>query len=134
MSEQFKDKAHPNSDSLPPASDEQDVAVLIKQLQKQLIFLEKKIDTLISQSQARPSGEKHFSKPFRPFGNPHRSYDRGRDNAYGERGFGYKKKTYDNPRESDSGQGRNFEKRPGGESRGFDQKKKPFYHKRTNRA
>ena len=110
MSEQFK-----HSDSLPPAPAEQDMLALIIKMQQQLVFLEKKIDILIRQSQTRPSGEKHFSKPYRSFGPPHRSYDRGRDNASGERSFD---------------RVRHFEKRSGGESRGFDQKKKPFYHKR----
>ncbi len=129
MSEQFKHEAHPSkvrdglsrsdNDSLPPLPDEQDVVALIKKMQQQLVFLEKKIDILISQSQARPSGEKYFPKSFRPFGHPHRSYDKGRDNA---------------SRESDSGQGRHFEKRFGGENRGFNQKKKPFPYRRKSRG
>ena len=42
-----------HNDSLSSALAEQDVVVLIKKMQQQLIFLEKKIDILISQSQAK---------------------------------------------------------------------------------
>ena len=161
MSEQSQHKALPlkvqeglslvDNDSLPPAPAEQEVVVLIKKIQQQLVFLEKKIDILIRQSQTRPFSEKHFSKPFRPFGHPHprsdrehantsgeKSFDRGRhfEKRHGEenRGFGHKKKAYDNSRESDSGQEHHFEKRQDGEKRGFDQKKKPFYSRRKERG
>lgn len=144
MSKRFE-----HNDSLSPAPDEQNVVALIKKMQQQLVFLERKIDTLINQSQARPFREKQFSKPFRSFGHPHRSSERKQDNTYGEkrvdrgrhfekrhneesRGFDHKKKTYDNSRTSDSGQGHPYEKRHGGKKRGFDQKK-PFYHKRRGR-
>jgi hypothetical protein len=70
MSEQFQ-----HHDSISPASAEQDVAAVIKKIQQQLASLEKKIDILINQSSSRPSGERHFSKPFRPFGRPNRSFD-----------------------------------------------------------
>ena len=133
-----------HNDSLPPASAEQDVVVLIKKMQQQLVFLEKKIDILISQSQERPfSKEQHFSRPFRSFGRPHRpsgekSFDRERpfEKRHGEedRGFGYKKKSYGHTRGSDFSQERHFEKRHDGEKRGFDPKKKPFFHKRKDRG
>ncbi|HBR15062.1 MAG TPA: hypothetical protein DD723_05920 [Candidatus Omnitrophica bacterium] len=136
---------HNDSSSSAPA--EQDVVVLIKRIQQQLIFLEKKIDVLINQSQARSFSEKTFSKPFRSSGSPHRRPDRNYDNASREKsfdrgrhfekrqgeekqGFGYKRKAYDKPRESDSGQERHSEKRYSGEKRGFAQKKKPVYLKR----
>jgi len=145
MSEQSE-----HNNSLTPASAEQDVVVLIKKMQQQLVLLDKKIDILINQSQTRPFREKHFSKPFRSFGHPHRSSEKKQDNTYGEKrfdrgrhfekyhneenqGFGHKKKTYSNSGTSDSGQGHPYEKRHGGEKRGFDQKKKPFYHKRKHR-
>ena len=89
MSEQFQ-----HNDSLPPVPAEQDVVALIKKMQQQLVFLEKKIDILISQSKARPFSEKHFSKPFRSFGNPHHRPDREHDNASVKRGFGQKKKPF----------------------------------------
>jgi len=139
-----------HNDSLPPAPAEQDVVALIKKMQQQLVFLEKKIDILISQSSGRPLGEKRFSKPFRSFGRYHRS-DRGYDNTSGEksfergshfekrhgeenRGFDHKEKPSDNPRESGFGQEHHFKKRHGGGKRGFDQKKKPFYYGRKDRG
>jgi hypothetical protein len=135
----------------PSAPAEQDVLALIKKMQQHLVFLEKKIDLLISQSQARPFREKHFSKPFRPSGPPYHRSDRGQDSASGERsfdrgrpfekrhgeesrGFGHRKKAYDNPRESDFGTRNHFEKRPEGEKRGFEQKKKPFPYRQKDRG
>lgn len=145
MDEQLK-----QNDPLPPASEEQDIAVLIKKMQQQLVFLEKKIDILINQSQTRPSGDKNFSRPSRPFGRPHRSFDRERGDSSGEkrfdrgrrfekrsgsdesRGFDHKKKEYEHPPKSDfnSNRERHFEKRQDGEKAGFVRKKKPFSFKR----
>lgn len=113
MSEQFK-----HNGSLPPASTEQDVIALVKKMQQQLVFLEKKIDILISQSQDRPFRQKPFSRPFRPFGY-HRRPEREHENTSEE-------KRFDRPR--------HFEKRHGQDKRGFDQKKKPFYFKRKDRG
>jgi hypothetical protein len=134
----------------PSAAAEQDVLTLIKKMQQHLVFLEKKIDLLISQSQARPLREKHFSRPFRPSGPPYRRSDRAQDNAAGEksfdrgrhfenrpgaeRGFGHRKKAYDNPREGDFAPRNHFEKRHDGEKRGFDQKKKPFPYRHKERG
>ena len=135
------------NEASPPAPAEQDILALIRKMQQQLVFLEKKIDILINQSQARTESKKHFSKPFRSFGQPYRhsnrahvntsgeqSFDRGRHfekrHSESTRGFHHKKKTYDNPRESDLSQERRFEKRHDGEKRGFDQKKKPFSYRR----
>jgi len=65
-----------------PRQDEQDVAALINKMQEQLVSLEKKIDTLISQSSKKPAEEKHFSKPFQRFDRP-RHHDRSdRDNSF----------------------------------------------------
>lgn len=65
--------------SVPPQTDS-DVASLIKKMQQQLNFLEKKIDILIGQSPEKPfrDREKRFSKPFRPsFGGGKRDFNRG---------------------------------------------------------
>jgi hypothetical protein len=130
---------------------EQDVVALIKRMQQQLAFLEKKIDILINQSQTRPFSEKHFSKPFRTSGHPNRRSDREHDTTYGEKSsdrgrhfekrhgernhsFGHKRKAYDNHHESEVGQEHHFEKRQGGETRGFEHNKKPFYKKRKDRG
>lgn len=133
MSEQFRHDAS----AVGPQADP-DVAALIKQIQQQLVFLEKKIDTLINQSQERPFKEKHFpkpfSKPFRPFGR--RPFGHSHRRGKGEQGHSL--------REGDFNQGRPFarpgnsllragEKRQGDENQGFGQKKKTFFHRRKNR-
>ena len=117
MSEQLE-----RDDSLSPGPNDQDVAALINKMQKQLVFLEKKIDILISQSQERPSRERNFSKPFRSFdrsyrpGHYHDKRDQGEDSR--ERGFH---------------SGRNFEKRQPDENRGFAGPKREYSADRENR-
>lgn len=146
MNEEFKDENPP----VPPQV-EPDAVSLIKKMQQQLIFLEKKIDILINQFQGAAPREKYFSKSYRSFDRSRRHGKGERDSGPGDRGFaqgrnfekrhgeknrgfGHKKKTYDDPRGSDSVHERHFEKPHGGESRGFGQKKKPFYHGRKDRG
>ena len=82
----MKKNSKPKSFSI-PQQDEQDMAALINKMQEQLVSLEKKIDTLISRPSEKPSGEKHFSKPFQRFDRP-RQYDKGeRDDNFRERSF-----------------------------------------------
>jgi len=70
-----------------PLQVEQDVAVLISKIQQQLVLLEQKIDTLISQSLERPFRGKHFSKSFQRFDRSHH-YGKGKqDNRSRERSF-----------------------------------------------
>ena len=109
-----------NTSSAPPQV-ELDVAALLKRMQQQLVFLEKKIDTLIKQSSERPFKERHFSKPFRPggFGHSHHPVKREHDNG---------------PRESGFAQGHHFSRQQSGENRGFSQRKKPFFHERKDRG
>ncbi|MFH0876705.1 MAG: hypothetical protein V1863_00590 [Candidatus Omnitrophota bacterium] len=110
-----------------PPQAEPDVAALIKKMHQQLIFLEKKIDILINQSQGASPREKYFSKPYRSFDRSGRHDKAERDGRPGEKG---------------PDQGRNFEKRHGeknrgfdyGEKRKFDPKKKPFYYRRKDRG
>jgi hypothetical protein len=83
--------------SVPPQADSE-VVSLVKKMQQQLNYLEKKIDLLIGggQSSERPSfrdREKRFSKPFRPsFGGG----SGGRDFNRGPRREGF---SHDRPRE-----------------------------------
>jgi hypothetical protein len=90
---------HPEEDeglSVPPQADS-DVVSLIKKMQQQLNFLEKKIDILIGQSPERSFGEreKRFSKPFRPsFGGG--THHGKRDFHHGPRREGF---SSDRPRE-----------------------------------
>jgi len=77
--------------SVAPQQAEPDIAGSISKIQKQLVSLEEKVDTLISRSSGGPSErhsrERHFSKPFRSSGRSY-GYDRGRqDNVSRERSF-----------------------------------------------
>ncbi len=100
-----------------PPQAEPDVAVLIKRMQQQLVFLEKKIDILIDQSSRRPFSEKHFSRHSRSFGRPHRPFE----------------KRPGDSREGDFGQDRHFARHNDDRKEGFDHKKKPFAYKRKGR-
>jgi len=143
MNEPFEE-----GDDLPVSSQgDQDIVSLIKKMQQQLNFLEKKIDLLIGQSPERPFRGKSFSKPFRPsFGGgahhgkrdfnrgPRRegfSHDRPREGGFSqerprEGGFGQ-----DRPRErSFGGPGRSFDRKPGGRPGGFGHGDKPFFQHR----
>ena len=123
----MKEESSINPASVPDEPDT-DVVSLLKRMQQQLLFLERKIDLLISQSQEKPSGEKAspdrhfrkkpFSKPFRPFDHPQH---------HGRGGHGR------SPRESDSPQGHFYERRPREKSRGPSSRKKPFSFKRKDR-
>jgi hypothetical protein len=97
-------------------------------MQKQLLFLEKKIDLLISQSKERSSVE-HASpdRPFRkkPFSKPFRSFENTSRHGKEERGNG--------PRERDSARGHFYEHRPHEKSHAAGPKKKPFPFKRKDR-
>lgn len=138
-----------------PQQNEPDILFLIQKIQQQLVFLEKKIDILVSQSRETPFREKSFSKPFRPSGRPYRpghSYDkRGQGEDSRERGFRSgpsfekhqrdenqkfegPKKEYSGDRENSSGQDRPFRKKFGGKKGGFDPRKKSFFHKGKHRS
>ena len=50
---------------------ETDVMAILQRMQQQLTYLEKKLDTLIQNSQRKPfNPERNFSRPFRPFNRP----------------------------------------------------------------
>ncbi len=143
-----------------------DMVVLIEKIQQQLVFLEKKLDILISQSSERPSEGKNYSKSFQRFDRSRRQ-----DSSYRERSFtqaicadcnkecdvpfkptgdrpvyckecfskrnpgSSSKGKYDNAhRKRDFSQGRHFDKQQGGEGRRSDEKKKPIFRRRKERA
>jgi len=132
-----------NEDLSTPAQDDADILSILKKMQQQLNYLEKKIDTLVGQSPERSfqSREKRFSKPFRPsFGGgahygkrdfhrgPRRegfSHDRSSHNRPGEDSF-----SNDRPRERSFGQERSFDRKPGSGPRGFGHGNKPFFRHR----
>jgi hypothetical protein len=123
MTEQFK-----NGDFSAPRQTEPEVLVLIKKMQQQLIFLEKKLDILINQSQEKPFREKSFSKSFRSF-----------DRPYSSGPYRGKRSQGEDSKERGFRSGHHSEKRPGdenrgfgGEKRGFGSKKKLSFHKRKD--
>jgi hypothetical protein len=116
-----------NPSAVPDESDI-DVVSLLKRMQQQLLFLERKIDLLISRSQERPFGEKTSpDRPFRkrPFSKPFHTFDHPQRHGKGEHGH--------NPRERDSAPGHFYERRQRDKSRGPDPKKKPFSFRRKDR-
>ncbi len=122
----MKEQSSIDPSAVPEESDN-DIASLLGKMQQQLVFLERKIDMLISQSKERPSGERtspgrsfrkgSFSKPFRSFDHPQR-------HGQGEYGHG--------PRERGPAPGHFYDRRPGGKSRGPNPKKKSFSFKRKD--
>ena len=125
MTEHFK-----NGNSLVPyQKSESEVLVLIKKMQQQLTFLERKIDILIGQPQEKPSRERSFSKPSHSFDRSYRP-----DHYRGNRGQG------EDPKERSFRPGYHSEKRQGDEHRGFGGKKRGFgpkknfsFHKRKDK-
>lgn len=130
---------------------ESDVIALLKKIQQQMVFLEKKIDLLVSQQQSagsgQPTGErafdrerpsfkdKHFSKPYRSYGPPQGGFggrpDRGpRDGGPrgGREGYGSGRPSFGRPRRDDQHRGPSGGGRPG-----FGGPKKPFYRGRKDR-
>jgi hypothetical protein len=123
--------------STPPQADS-DVVSLIKKMQQQLNFLEKKIDILIGQSPERPfrDREKRFSKPFRPSFGGGAHHSKGNFNRGPRReGFSHDRPreggfSQDRPRERSFGQERPFDRKPGAGPRGFGHGDKPFLRHR----
>jgi hypothetical protein len=104
-----------------------EVISLLKKVQQQLAFLEKKVDLLIGQSQGRPQRERTVQdRPFRkrPFNKPFNSSEPSRYRGRGERGHG--------PSESDSTKERFYDHHLRGKSRGPIPRKKPFPFKRKD--
>lgn len=64
---------------------EADVANLIIKMQEQLSFMEKKIDTLISQSSEKPVERVEQPKTFQRFDHSHRQGEPRQDNSFRER-------------------------------------------------
>ena len=83
---------------------------LIKDLQKQITYLERKIDTLVAQSAGRSSGQRNYSSPSRGYGEQRR-YDNSRASHYG-------------PKPAASGH--SFDKKRSEEGGRYVEKKRPF--------
>jgi hypothetical protein len=111
-----------------PTPSETDLVSLLKKMQLQLNFLEKKIDILISQSQAKPFRERTASdRPFqkRPYSKPSRSFDRPRPHGKGEREQG--------PRDRDSARTHFYERYKPAKRRSAIPKRKPSFPQRQDR-
>jgi hypothetical protein len=111
-----------------PDGPDTEVFDLLKKMQQQMLFLERKIDLLIRQSQDRQPGERPFSnRPShkRPFSKQYRPFDHSRHRSRGEHGH--------NPRESESAPVPFYENRPRGKSRGANPRKKTFSFKRKDK-
>lgn len=137
MSEQFKHDA-------PMASPQGDskVVELITKLQQQLVFLEKKIDGLISQLQERPFKSNSFSKPYRSFDRSKPYHSREQYSNAGERRDYHPGRRFGKHQNDESSgftgkrdhhPGRQFGKHQSDESSGFARKKKPFFPRRKER-
>lgn len=128
MNEHFEQNS-----SSEPQQVEPDLLTLVKKIQQHLVYLEKKIDTLMGQSSGgfssdRPSRGRNFSKPFRPFNRSRQHGEGGNrdDRPRRDRGFGHDRPSFggDRPRGGES---------RGGESRGsFGASKKPFFRRRRD--
>jgi hypothetical protein len=89
------------SHSSAPQQVDLDMYAVLKKIQQQLAFLEKKVDTLIRQTPERPPfRERSFQKPFRPGGFSH-SHGHGKgEHSQGprERSFDRTPRSFDKPR------------------------------------
>jgi hypothetical protein len=111
-----------------PDPSETDIVSLLKRMQQQLNFLEKKIDILISQSQEKPFGEKTFpNRTFRkrPFSKPLHSFDHSQRHSKGEHEH--------SPRDRDSAQRHFYERRKPENKRSPHAKRKPYYPQQKDR-
>jgi len=127
------EKHFEHNSSAVPQQAEPDIAAMLKRIQQQLVFLEKKIDTLLKQPSGRPFERKPFekrpfSRPERPFGNYNR-YGKGpQGNSLREGNFGPGRRF-----DKQEGQERRFDKREGQGNQRFGQRNKPFYGQRKER-
>jgi len=117
MNEHFK-----RDHSSAPQQVDLDVFAVLKRIQQQLTFLEKKVDTLIRQTPERPPfRERSFQKPFRPGGFGH-SHSHGK----GEHGHAPRERSFDRPRP--------FDKPRTGERPEHERGRKAFFRRQKDRG
>jgi hypothetical protein len=113
-----------------------DVIFLLKKLQEQLTFLERKVDILVNQSKDKPSfnRERTFSKtPFRSGPSAYGAVRHGgRPDSRSERSGPPRERSYEPGNRAPSGE-RSYGDRDSRGSRGFAGKKKPFFSKSKER-
>ena len=101
----MNEHSHEDHSSEPPSDH---MLGILKKIQQQLAFLEKKIDTLIAQSAEKPFKEKRFSKPFRPGGFKPGGFKPGgfKSGGFKPGGFNRDRDRERGPRKEHSGEGR----------------------------
>jgi hypothetical protein len=107
---------------------EEDIALLLQSMQRQLATLEKKVDMLLAQSKGKPRGDAPFrDRPFRkgPFTKPPRSFER--PNRYG------REDRERSPRERDSSRSHYSERRKDDKPKSGKPSKKPYYSRFSNK-
>lgn len=122
------DKSVDNNRSNLPDQSGKDVASLLLKMQRQLIFLEKKIDNLISQLQEKPYRESsHFDKPYRK-----KSFSKASPTSRHSRSYSNEKqKESSDDKGSDQAFYSKYRKTNGPSGSGS--QKKPFHHKQKKR-
>jgi hypothetical protein len=123
----------PDTINAEPDPPETNLVVLVKKMQQQLNFLEKKIDLLLSQSQPKSFGERPGSdRPYRksPFSKPARSFDRPRPHGPRPHGRGDHEQS---PRDRDSAPGRFYDRFKTAKKRSANPKRKPYHPPREER-
>ncbi len=133
MNKDFK-----KEDSSALLQEEQQVLALVKRLQQQISFLEKKVDILLSRSEQRTNETKSFSKPFRSFGRSQRQGKaryKGRSRERGSSADHFDRQDDEESRGSEQREKPfyRYDKRRG-QSRKPDQGNKPFFHRRRDRS
>ncbi len=104
------------------------IVSLLKDLQRRITYLEKKIDMLVGQSTERPSSVKSYTQASRTYGGP-KHYKDNREGSFGTKNA--QTGRYKDNRESSFGtkntqSGRSFEKKRSNEGRGFPKNNKTF--------
>ena len=89
---------------------ENEIISLIKDVQKRLIYLEKKIDLLSAQASEITSRGKNYGPPSKTYGKPQRFGDK-RESRFGA---------------PSTRSGRSFKKKRGDKDQGFSKRRKPF--------
>jgi len=98
---------------------EQDVLMLLKKIQQQLVFLERKVDALGGGSSPRPfNKDRHFRRPPRSFDHPPRNGEEKREHGSGQ---------------TNISRPHYYNRNRGEERQGFSQNKKPFFRDRKHK-
>jgi hypothetical protein len=122
----MKEETDVNRSAVPDQTDT-DFALLLQSMQQQLLQLEKKVDLLISRSEAKSKERSPHARSFerRSFSKPFRSHDQSH--------YHDKRERERSPRDRDSVPGHFYKRRPQEKGRRSNPGKKPFVFKRKDR-